>query len=268
MPSSPLISPHIPLLLLITAKLRILSYYYYDFPPCFPSHPTTSSAALSPAHPHVFPSYFAVMKVSPLDARKTALKKVVKLLYLTLHQGPLLATLPPITITPPSQAKGQFIPGMTTPGVHVHAGLEPLIAFLQTIRPYLYPSNVTTRTADLGYFISCLTTELAQHLGQALLRQDAFAPIFAQCETSNSGTVQRHFNDTCRDSLVMAGSLHAATARYLAGVMCTISLEGLYAKSPFMVQCCTFSLRSLCAIEPSLGDVIMPVREGEGEGEV
>lgn len=198
------------------------------------------------------------MKVSPLDSRKTALKKVVKLLYLTLHQGPLLASLPPITITPPAQAKDQVVPGMTSPGISVHAGLEPLIAFLQTIRPLLYPSNVTSRTPDLGYFLSCITTELAQHLGQALLRQDAFAPLFKQCEASSS-TVQAHFNNNSRDSLVVAGTLHGPTARYLAGVMCTISLEGLYAKSPFMVQCCTFSLRSLCAIEPSLGDVIMPV---------
>ena len=246
----------------ITYNLLFPSLSYYDFSASLHRVPLhTYSAAPSSVHPHVFPSYFAVMKVSPLDSRKTALKKVVKLLYMTLHQGPLLATLPPITITPPAQAKGQLIPGMTAPGEHVHAGLEPLIAFLQTIRPYLYPSNVTTRTADLGYFLSCLTTELAQHLGQALLRHESFAPLFAQGEAS-SAAVQGHFHSAGRDSLVLAGSLHAPSARYLAGVLCTISLEGLYAKSPFMVQCCTFSLRSLCAIEPSLGDVIMPVREG------
>lgn len=212
---------------------------------------------MSSAHPHVFPTYFSVMKVSPLDYRKSALKKVVKLIYMTLYTGDILPSLAPITITPPAQAEGIAIPGMNAPGQQVLSGLQPLLSFLQTIRPYLYPSNVTTRTPELGYFIACLTTELAQHLGQALLRADVFSNVFAQCESSTA-SIQAHCASNTRDSLVMKGTMHAATARYLAGVLCTLSLEGLYAKSQFMVQCCTFSLRSLCAIEPSLGDVVMP----------
>ena len=189
--------------------------------------------------------------------RRTSLKKLSKLIYLTIPRGPLLQSLPPVTLSSPLQSSDVAISGMTCDGAHVHSGLRPVVDFFQYIRPCFYPSNVTSRTPDLGYFIMYLTNELTQHVGQALLRQKAFSSIFSPSET-NDATTQPSFLANSRDSLILSVSFHEATTRYLAGVLCAICLECLFSKSQHMAQCSSYSLRALCSIEPSLGDAIIP----------
>lgn len=184
-----------------------------------------------------------------MDYRKSALKKIMKLIYAACCRGDIV-TAQPCTVTPPSQASSVQVVGMNTPG-EVHSGARDLVAFLQFNRTYFYPSNVGQWTADVGYMLLTLTNEMGQHLGQALLQSEHFSALHLQ--DGSGGAVQKN----TRDIATMA-PVHAETMRYLCGALTSIVLEGLYGKSPFMIQTCHFCLRNICCIDPSLGDVIMP----------
>ena len=181
--------------------------------------------------------------------RKSAIKKIVKLLYSSCYTGDIV-TAQPISVTPPASARGMTVPGMTT-AAQVHAGARDLVAFLQFNRTYFYPSNVGQWTADVGYMLLTLSNEMGQHLGQALLH----TPLFADMSVTDpqSPTIASNTRD-----LASMPPLHVETMRYLCGALTSVVLEGLYGKSAFMVQTCHFCLRNLCPIDPSLGDVVMP----------
>jgi hypothetical protein len=176
-----------------------------------------------------------------MDYRKTALKKISKLLYLICYTGEVIHATP-CTITPPIQAKDLSVIGMNQEA-NIHSGAHDLIQFLQIHRTFFYPSNTGSWTADIGYFLLCLTNEMGQHLGQSILLHST-SLTSSDSSSSSSGS--------------SPSPLHLLTMKYLCGALTSIVLEGLYGKSPFMIQSCNFCLRNLCAIEPSLGHVIMP----------
>lgn len=184
-----------------------------------------------------------------MDYRKSALKKIMKLIYASCCRGEIV-TAQPCTVTPPVQAQHLQVPGMNQP-VQVHSGARDLVGFLQFNRAYFYPSNVGQWTADVGYMLLTLTNEMGQHLGQELLK----SPHFSNTPLNDSSN-QSVFDNT-RDVFSMT-PMHTDTMRYLCGALTSIVLEGLYGKSPFMIQTCHFCLRNICCIDPTLGDVIMP----------
>lgn len=174
-----------------------------------------------------------------MDYRKTALKKMAKLLYLISYKGEIVSTTA-CTITPPIQARDIPVIGMNQPA-DIHFGAKELVHFLQIHRSFFYPSNTGTWTADIGYFLLCLSNEMGQHLGLSVLSS---LELDSSIIEGTSGC--------------FSADIHQPTMKYLCGALTSIALEGLYGKSPFMIQSCNFCLRNLCAIEPSLGHVIMP----------
>jgi hypothetical protein len=205
-----------------------------------------------------------------MDYRKTALKKMSKLLYLLSYSGDIISATP-CTITPPIHARELPILGMNQPA-QIHSGAKELIDFLQIHRTYFYPSNTGSWTADIGYFLLCLSNEIGQHLGQAILRSPPFHSLQSIISLTNTNTdtpssstllstfqidsVTKNLQDT--SLLHSSPVIHQATMKYLCGSLTSIALEGLYGKSPFMIQSCNFCLRNLCAVDPSLGHVIIP----------
>lgn len=224
----------------------------------------------SNTYPYIFPAYINALKVSPMDYRKSGLKKLSKLLYFVCYSGEIMLTQP-CTITPPIQARDLSIIGMNQPE-NIYFGARELIQFLQVNRTYFYPSNTGSWTADVGYFLLCLTNEIGQHLGQGVLHTSFFDSLYSNLENiSNNTNTNNNTNlseveiNSIRKNLLSTSTMtfssttiHIPTIKFLCGALTSIVLEGLYGKSPFMIQSCNFCLRNLCAIEPSLGNVIVP----------
>ena len=81
-----------------------------------------------------------------------------------------------------------------------------LVLLLQSIRPFLYPSNTGTWTVQLAYFISTFVVQMTRHLGRSIAdtlvgsAMDALSPV--------------------------ALPFHLATVRYLSGSLLALLVEG------------------------------------------
>lgn len=201
--------------------------------------------------PHSFPAYISALKASPMDYRKTAIKKITKLFYFLCYSGEMVLASP-CTVTPPIQAKDLSIIGMNE-SANIFSRTKEFIHFLEINRTYFYPSNTGSWTSDIGYLLLCLTNEMGQHLGQSILKLSPVTPNDSEPTQFQLNSMHKNLQDS-----VCAPNVHIPTIKYLCGALTSIVLEGLYGKSPFMIQSCNFSLRNLCAIVPSLGNVIVP----------
>lgn len=203
--------------------------------------PCSSATLLGPKpqqapYPFNFPQHYAALKTSMLDYGKVAIKKTIKLLYwITCSagfpspsvDGPALFPIsPPFTFT----SLDVEMPGVTVGGVGVRSSAVEFVKFLASLRVFMHPTNVGLWTQDISYMITTLVTEMSQHVAQGM-----YATL-----THAKSTVE------------------VATIKYMSGSLAMIALEGLFGKSPFMHQCSAIALKNLSALDPSLGDLIVP----------
>jgi hypothetical protein len=172
------------------------------------------------------------LKTSNVDYKKTALKKIAKLLCSLSFTGNMTIG-ECLSVTPPIQILEETVYGLNTPCAEVHVNAIKVIQFMQSIRVYLNPSNTGNFGVDLSYFMNCFIAELCKMIANKIWY-------------TMNGTVKSDF------------SLHEDTVKYLSGCFCSFVLENLYAKNPFITQQNISTLKNLCSIQPSLGKVIVP----------
>ena len=205
--------------------------------------PTAESGkTASPQHaeyPHTFPSQYLTILTLSADAKRVALNKLAKILYFLTFQSEISIPAEMILVTSPSIMKDSAVPivGFNTPPNRPVKNVSvEFVMFLQSVRPFLYPSNNGNWTGPLAYFITTFVVQMTRHVGRSvadgLLGPDESACPFPHCDV--------------------------VTVQYIMGSLVPLLVEGLYGKNPMMSQFCAMSLKCLLAIDPNIGDVLVP----------
>ena len=128
--------------------------------------------------------------------------------------------------------------GRVGPGVqlwsHRPHGRElsgPSLAGGAAVRPFFYPSNSGPWSNDLGYFITALITEI-----RSFLTTLCFFVVFNRRHLYDSQMVGGALVNEISGAAAPQEGLHGPSARYLIGALSSIALEGLFAKSSFVMQ--------------------------------
>ena len=210
--------------------------------------------------PNSFPGYYAKMMPNPGEPTQVSLNKLAKLLYfLTLggaDDDAALVLTEPITLTPAnismsssSSSSSSVLSGadgaLVFPGhnasASIRAGAVDIVHFLQAVRTYLYPSNAGGWTTQLAYFLTCLVNEMSRHVGHSV--------AYSLYGNSREGYLATFS--------IFEAPMHNTTVRFLTGTLTSIMMEGLYGRNPTMMQACSYGLKNLVGIDPSLGQIIV-----------
>jgi hypothetical protein len=204
-------------------------------------------------YPGSFPAYYAKLIPTTGEPTKVALHKLAKLTYFLTIVSPApnafgeqgLVKTDPTTLTPvallssspyENVADKMVIPGYNAASL-IRQGAADIVAFLQTVRIYLVPSNGGAWTAQLASLLSSLVTELSRHVGRSVaFRLYSADPAVSPFELP----------------------LHEGTVRFLCGTLLSIFMEGVYGRNRSMITVCSAGLKELVGIEPSLGEVVVP----------
>eukprot|EP00605_Chrysophyceae_sp_TOSAG23-4_P000346 GSChrysophyteH1.ASY1.ANO1.393.1 assembled CDS len=202
-------------------------------------------------YPLAFPHFFLKLVPSNIDPKKMGLNKLAKLMYsLTLTQSFSPVHADESILTPPKLGASEEmpqIPGLNTPG-NIHPQALELVKFIQTMRPFLYPSNTGTWTPMLAYFLTTLVSEISRHMGRNLSNK-----LFDsdQIKVSHSRSILHGYR-------IFELPVHLDTIQFLCGLLTSIMMESLYGKNQMMSQFASGCLKNLCGIDPSLGRIIIP----------
>jgi len=179
------------------------------------------------------------------DPRSKAVKKIAKLVHfisvqcdITDDKQPVLVPSVQLGITPPSITSTAF-QSASILATQVLPGCVDLLTFLQSLRPFFYPSNSDSWTTSLASFFLTYVLQLCRHVGHALastLRKDS-APAS-----------KRYFTE-----------LHLPSVQYLVVHLLPFCMEGIYSKNAHMSSYCSACLKNLLAVHPAAGaPIVLP----------
>lgn len=153
----------------------------------------------------------------------------------------------PITTTPVDIPQS-FSGVKEFPGYNAAAMVTPEAAefclFLQSLRNFFYPSNTGNWTQLLAVFMTNFVDEICHHVGIA----------YASKIFGNRDDLRRNPSHD-----VFSGPFHTETLSYVIGCIISLLIEGLYGKSPAMVQSCSNCLKNIISIDPSYVDIFLPL---------
>ena len=107
----------------------------------------------------------------------------------------------------------------------------------QSIRPFYYASNTGAHAQNLAYFTTTLAGELSRHVGRAVGAAALGPGAYANTSAGGVNGGSKYF--------AFESPMHVPTVRFLGGLLCLLSLEGLYGKNPMMSQYCASKLKNL-----------------------
>jgi len=190
--------------------------------------------------PHTFPSVYAKLLVIPSDVKKMALSKLAKVLHFVTFQCPSVTQAELLSVTAPVLMRESLVPveGFNClPVQPVKQVAVELVLFLQSVRPFLYPSNTGAWTAQLAHFLTTVVTQMTRHLGRSIALS-----VAGPAETQ----------------LQWLPPLHMCSLRYVSGSLLALLVEGLYGKNSIMTQYWSLCLKNLVVVDPNIGDVLLP----------
>ena len=191
--------------------------------------------------PFSIPNYYTRLVILEMDAQKSAIEKISKLVYFVSMQGERVFA-DPLTITPPKLPEGYSMPlvlGLNQ-GCEVHGNIVDLSLFLQSIRVFFHPSNAGNWTTYLMIFTSTLIKQMCRSVARSLASKHitSMRPMDLQ-------VYDKHPLD--KNSL-----------NYLCGALLPLVFEGLYGKNAMLIPISASCVKNLAALDPSLADVILP----------
>lgn len=113
-------------------------------------------------------------------------------------------------MTAPSLMQASSVPIVgfnQPPAVPVKQVSVDLVLLLQSIRPFLYPSNTGTWTVQLGFFMATFVVQMTRHLGRSIA--DALV------------------GSAIDELSPVALPFHLATVQYLSGSLLALLVEGI-----------------------------------------
>ena len=210
----------------------------------FLSLPGTSNIGThNPVHPFKFHSFYDAL--IPTNKSKTphsqvAVMKATKIMYFfTLRECPSsdLVLVDPVpiskTLTPQALQLDQGDEEETIPGFNSTQKVRPatveILALLQSIRPFVYPSNTGPWSPAIACLLAVLCSEMSRHIGRNLTR--------FVLDKNNSpdrdfaDNYHAHAASVLKGHRVFEKSLHLGTIRFLFGTLTALNLEAVYSKS-------------------------------------
>lgn len=210
--------------------------------------PTSDSGKSGAMHhvdfPHTFPPHYAGLLLLRTDPKKAALAKLAKILHFIVFQCTELVPAELMAVTAPAIVRESAVPVVgfnVLPPQPVKRLAVELVLFFQSVRSFLYPSNTGAWTLQLAFFMTTIVSQLSRHLGAAIGTKLMVSEGVEEARKRLWATV-----------------IDVPTLRYILGSLLPLLLEGLYGKNPLMSQCCSFCLKNLIAVDPNLGDVLIP----------
>ena len=165
-----------------------------------------------------FPIYYSrLLSTAGTDYRNLCITKITKFLYLQAFQGPLVLCQP-LTTTPPTlppSAEAMQFPGLNAAAT-VHQGMANLALFLQTLRPYFYPSNAGVWSPHIACMINTLVAEMSRHVCKCLVN-NLYVDVSLPKRTT--GKVAEPV------SKILEENVHLPTMQYLAGSLLPFLFE-------------------------------------------
>jgi len=198
-------------------------------------------------YPMAMPHMYTALVPSRVEAKKIALNKLAKLMYSLSLVSATPVIVDASILTPPKlyAVRSEDIP--CVPGFNASSAIRPgaleVVLFIHTMRTFLYPSNAGAWTPLLAYFLTTLISEMSRHVGRNLARS-----IF-----DVEGAAK-----TMSGMQVFEAPIHIATIRFLSGYLASTMMECLYGKNLLMTDFASKCLKNLCAIDPTLGRLIVP----------
>ena len=186
------------------------------------------------------------------DPRSKAVKKIAKLIHFISVQYiyrsdedfnnnrlPVLVPSVQLGITPPSITLEAFHQASSRTTL-VLPGCVELLTFLQSLRPFFYPSNSDAWTTALASFFLTYVLQLCRHVGHSL-----------------ASTVMDP--TTCPPSKRYITELHLPTVQHLVVHLLPFCMEGVYSKNAHMASYCSACLKNLLAVHPSAAaPIVLP----------
>lgn len=210
--------------------------------------------------------YFSLLLTSGLtDSNRGSLEPLLVLVH------PLYSALPDLTVSADILVEGAADPGLVHPAANVYAGTVEIITLFQSIRSFMYPSNVGPWTAHLAYFMTSFVIEISRHMARSYAVQVCHYDIpFGSPQTSTANVLHStaiHKPTTqylCMSlvSFVMEGLFLPTYLYFSSGSevtnMYVLLLVGLYGKSPMMVQFAASCIKGICSVDPAFTGVFVP----------
>lgn len=191
--------------------------------------------------PFSIPNYYTRLVVLEMDAQKSAIEKIGKLVYFVSMQGGKVFA-DPLPITPPKLPEGYHMPAVfgLNQGCEVHSNMVNLSLFLQSIRVFFHPSNAGNWTTYLMIFTSVLIKQMCRSVARGLASKHitSMRPIDLQ--------------------IFDRQPLDKNSINYLCGALLPLVFEGLYGKNAMLIPMSASCVKNLAALDPSLADVILP----------
>ena len=209
------------------------------------------------------------------DPRSKAVKKIAKLIhFITLlqyrndsdsdddssnssHRQPVLVSTVhhQLGLTPPSIASTAFQLASSRATL-VLPGCVDMLTFMQSLRPFFYPSNSDAWTTSLANFFLTYVLQLCRHVGHALastvMMKDSPSSI------TSSSTTTTTFS-CCPPSKRYFSELHLPTVQHLVVHLLPFCMEGIYSKNPHMASYSSACLKNLVAVHPAAAaPIVLP----------
>lgn len=206
------------------------------------------------------------------DPRSKAVKKIAKLIhFITLlqyrsdsdsdddssnnnsssHRLPVLVSTVhhQLGLTPPSIASTAFQLASCR-ATMVLPGCVDMLTFMQSLRPFFYPSNSDAWTTSLANFFLTYVLQLCRHVGHALAS--------TVLKVSPSSSISSTFS-CCPPSKRYFSELHLPTVQHLVVHLLPFCMEGIYSKNPHMASYSSACLKNLVAVHPAAAaPIVLP----------
>jgi hypothetical protein len=236
----------------LSPLLQVKLHTFLSLPGASNSH---ASSGMFPFKFHAFYDALTPTEKAKAQPSQVAVIKATKIMYfLSLRPCPAseLVLVDSISMTVPSCGDGnpapQDILGYSAPA-KVRPAAADIMNFVQSMRPFFYPSNTGPWTTGLAYMLAVFCAEISRHTGRNLANSVA---------GEKAGARNEHAGYVIKGHGVFEQPAHLETIRFLMGTMTALAMEGVYGKSGAMQQLCNASLRNLVAVDPTLGRVIVP----------
>eukprot|EP01039_Chlorochromonas_danica_P006771 gene6771-7481_t len=218
--------------------------------------------ALSARHVHFF------INVEARDISRSAIFKLAKLLmHIIMHETKLVAA-ESLSFTIPKRSLDQLnmlnlsflgfndiVNSSTGKIEQVASGAVELAIFLQSIRTYFHPNNISESSSLIAAFLLTVVQELCSVTAYRLLPHIIDG---REVEASNQDRLLSSETFLQEKRPWLSFKTHWPTLRYIMGLLLTTSLEGLYSMLPAPSQAYSAIIKHLLSLEPLFVHAIIP----------